>query len=56
LEQLQLQIGDDLQKDELCFDGAATLIGAFSDLRKMIEEEEAQRMLWCENGKKILVE
>jgi hypothetical protein len=54
LEPLQLQIGDDLQRDELCFDGAATLIGAFSDLRKMIEGDETQTMLWREKGKEIL--
>jgi hypothetical protein len=54
LEPLHLQIGDDLQQDELCFDGAATLIGAFSDLAKTIREDETQTMLWCEKGKKVL--
>lgn len=56
LEPLSLQIGDDLQRDELCFDGAATLMGAFSDLVKIIQEDETQTMLWRENGKRILAE
>jgi hypothetical protein len=51
---LQLEIGDDLQKDELCFEGAATLIGALADSRKIMEEEGAQKMLWREKGKAIL--
>jgi hypothetical protein len=54
LEPLQLKIGDDLQGDELCFDGAATLMGAFSDLARTIQEDETQTMLWRENGKGIL--
>ena len=56
LEVLQLEIGDDLQKDELCFDGVSTLMGAFADLVKTIREDETQVMLWCENGKRILAE
>ena len=56
LEVLQLEIGDDLQKNELCFDGVATLMGAFSDLVKTVREDETQVMLWCENGKRILAE
>jgi hypothetical protein len=54
LEQLHLQVGDDLQQDELCFNGVATLIGAFTDLVKTIQEDETQTMLWCEKGKKVL--
>src|SRR5690606_9858050 len=56
LQPLQLQVGDDLQRNELCFDGAAILIGALSDLIKIIQEDETQAMLWRENGKRILAE
>lgn len=54
LGSLDLTIGDDLQKDELCFESVATLAGAFAELCKTLQEDETQKMLWREKGKTIL--
>jgi hypothetical protein len=54
LEPLELDLGDDLQKDEQNFDAVATLMGAFLDLSDPLYHDEAQKMLWRERGKKAL--
>jgi len=54
LEPLDINLGDDLQKDEQIFDAVATLMGAFLDLADPLHHDEAQKMLWRERGKKAL--
>ena len=54
LGQLNIHLGDDIQKDELHFDAAATLMGAFCDLFQTLQEDSAQKLLWRERGKKAL--
>ncbi len=54
LEPLELDLGDDLQKDEQNFDAVATLMGAFLDLSAPLSHDEAQKLLWRERGKKAL--
>lgn len=58
LEALELKVGDDLQRDESCLEGAAILMGGLGELRRMLESEDAtgQRLIWAETGKKILGE
>jgi len=54
LEPLELDLGDDLQKNEQNFDAVATLMGAFLDLADPLHNDVAQKMLWKERGKKAL--
>ena len=53
LDKFGIQVGDDLQKDPEVFDDAATLLGAFLENKDALElpEADAQKMLWCKNGK-----
>jgi hypothetical protein len=54
LDPLNLRLGEDLQKDEQHFDNIATLMGAFLDLANPLQNDAAQKKLWCERGKKAL--
>lgn len=54
LDPLNLHLGEDLQKDEQNFDNVATLMGAFLELAGPLQNDAAQKMLWCERGKKAL--
>jgi len=56
LEPLFLNLGQDLQKNPDCFEGAAVLMGAFAELRQVFEADDAegQRVLWRERGKELL--
>ncbi len=54
LEPLDIHPTDDLQKDEQKFDAVATLMGALLDLSDPLRDDETQKMLWCEKGKKAL--
>ncbi|MBM3468951.1 MAG: conjugal transfer protein TraD [Alphaproteobacteria bacterium] len=54
LDPLNLHLGDDLQKDEQNFEAVATLLGAFCDLSEPLQNDEAQKILWRERGKKAL--
>ena len=54
LEPLGIHPGDDLQKDEQNFDAVATLMGAFCDLSQPLQNDDAQKLLWRERGKKAL--
>jgi hypothetical protein len=56
LEPLELDLGDDLQKDEQNFDAVATLMGAFCDLSQPLQNDDAQKLLWKERGKKALAD
>ena len=58
LDKVGVQMGDDLQKDPEVFDDAATLLGAFLESKEALElpEANAQKMLWCKNGKVELSE
>ena len=53
---VNIEPGQDLQKDAECFDGVATLFGALLDLKSMWAQEdiEQQKMLWIERGKRGL--
>jgi hypothetical protein len=54
LPSLDIALGDDLQKDENCFEGASTLLGALMDIQKSLDDDKAQKMLWTKRGKKAL--
>ena len=56
LDFVELETGQDLQKDPATFEGAATLMGALLSLKEsfLTEEAEAQKMLWASRGKKEL--
>lgn len=56
LEVLRLSPGDDLQKNEECFEGVAILMGALAEIRQSLlgEEGYTQRTIWYERGKKAL--
>lgn len=53
---LNVNPGDDLQKDPECFKAAATILGAFHDINKMLtaSDGDSQAVLWEENGKSLL--
>ena len=54
LEPLDINLGDDLQKDETLFDNVATLMGALADIYQLLQSDPFQKMLWKDKGKKIL--
>ena len=54
LHPLEISLGDDLQKDETCFDNVATLMGALADIYPTLQKDKTQKMLWQEKGKKLL--
>lgn len=56
LDFLELETGQDLQKDPATFEGAATLMGALLSLKESFssEEADAQKILWASRGKKEL--
>lgn len=56
LEALNLQVGDDLQRDPVCLESAAILMGALKDLLHHFytDNSKAQKILWAEAGKKML--
>ena len=54
LTMLNLYLGDDLQKNEQHFDAVAILMAAFCDLTQILQEDDAQKILWRERGKKAL--
>jgi len=56
LDPLNIPLGADLQKDEQHFDNVTTLIGALCDLKTTLQQDEAQKLLWKERGKKALAE
>ena len=58
LELLELEVGQDLQKDPETFEAVSTLMGALLSLRGafLTEDSNAQKMLWKERGKKALTE
>jgi hypothetical protein len=56
LAPLNVNLGDDLQKDETCFDSVATLMGALAEIYPTLNHDRSQKILWQEKGKKILAE
>ena len=56
LDLVELETGQDLQKDPETFDAAATLMGALLSLKEafLSEEAQAQKMIWKVQGKKEL--
>jgi len=56
LQPLDINLGDDLQKDESCFDNVATLMGALVEIYEPLRNDSSQKMLWQENGKKVLAQ
>jgi len=54
LEPLGINLGDDLQKNEMLFDNVATLMGALADICRSLQDDNSQKMLWKEKGKKLL--
>lgn len=58
LEMLELEVGQNLQKDPETFEAVSTLMGALLSLREafLTEESQAQKMLWNARGKKALAE
>ena len=56
LDLVELETGQDLQKDPKTFDAAATLMGALISLKEafLSEEAQAQKMIWKVQGKKEL--
>lgn len=56
LSYLNLEIGDDLQLDPDCFEGAATFFGALLEMRESLMSDTApqQKLLWQTRGKKKL--
>lgn len=56
LDALQINLGDDLQKDEMLFDRVATLLGALVELPPALHNDSSQKLLWKERGKKILAQ
>lgn len=53
LSLLELNLGDDLQRDPECFESVATLMGALGEIQDRLSREDAdtQKILWCERGK-----
>lgn len=53
---LDIELGQDLQQDEECFEANATLLGALLDLKKSWNDEniEQQKVLWAQRGKEML--
>jgi len=53
---LGLKVGDDLQRDATCLEGAAVLMGGLSELNIMLRSNDShsQKILWSERGKKLL--
>ena len=53
---LDLELGQDLQKDFDTVNATATLIGSLLYLKEFFQGEEAEthKMLWCVRGKKVL--
>jgi hypothetical protein len=56
LECVQLEAGQDLQKDPATFESVALLMGALLSLTEIFtaEDAEAQKMLWTVRGKQAL--
>lgn len=56
LDLLNLDLGQDLQKDFDTIDQAATLMGSLLFLKGFFQDEEAktQKKLWCLRGKEAL--
>ena len=54
LKPLNIQLGDDLQKDEQHFDNVATLMGGLCDLAEPLKNDTAQKIIWRERGKEAL--
>jgi hypothetical protein len=56
LECVELEAGQDLQKDPETFEGVATLMGSLLSLKEMFEGEDASvhTMLWAVRGKQAL--
>jgi hypothetical protein len=56
LETLGLEVGDDLQRDVTCLEGAAVLLGGLSELNIILQSNDSlsQKFLWSERGKKLL--
>jgi hypothetical protein len=56
LDTLGLKVGADLQRDETCLEGAAVLVGGFSEVHSMLQSSDshAHKILWAERGKEIL--
>lgn len=54
LEPLNINLGDDLQKDETYFDSVAIFLGGLVELRETLTTDESQKKLWKEKGKMLL--
>ncbi len=56
LELLEINTGDDLQKDPECFEAASILMGAFAEIysQLLLDTTDAQKILWAERGKVAL--
>ncbi|GAO98032.1 hypothetical protein Cva_00675 [Caedimonas varicaedens] len=53
---MELEAGQDLQKDPTAFESVALLMGALLSLKEMFHDEDAQtqKMLWAVRGKQAL--
>lgn len=56
LDFVELETGQDLQKDPDTFEGTATLMGALLSLKESFQAEDAdaQKILWASRGKEEL--
>lgn len=56
LDFVELETGQDLQKDPATFEGAAIIMGALLSLKESFQTEEAdaQKILWASRGKEEL--
>jgi hypothetical protein len=54
LEKIGIQLGDDLQNDEILFDKASILLGAVYEINSEIRDHEQQLNIWKEKGKNLI--
>ena len=53
---LDIELGQDLQQDEECFEANAVLLGGLIEIKDMLKQDsnEQQKMLWASKGKEQL--
>lgn len=53
---LDIELGQDLQQDEECFEANAVLLGGLIELKNMLRQDanEQQKLLWASKGKEQL--
>lgn len=53
---LKIELGQDLQQDEECFESNAVLLGGLLELKNILSQDdsEQQKLLWATKGKEQL--